>query len=218
MSPTKSVCRCVSRTQQSMACNWYSVHVFVEWVNKWNSDLAHPYCLIPLCWLVPIHMPPADLHSMQSKKSSGNQQPPFPLRNDKREQKLKLEKWGQTLLSHSQQRFSQHAVAFSLFGKLAIFYRLSGRDATERIDQDLGRGPCWIAGYDISWRLVSPSSGSPCQVVFEVGTSSPRADAPTSAWEADSLVPRGCLPTPSQGFVGRRARESWTLKGKRPAA
>lgn len=207
---------CLQHPAQGTACNWYSVYAFVEWVNKWNSDLAHPHCLIPLRWVVLIHTLPADLHSIQSKNPSVISSFCSLWENDKPEQKLRLGKRGQILLSHSQQRFSQHVIGFSPFGKLAIFYCLSGRDAMERIDQELGRGPYWVSGYDIIWQLVRPSSGSPCQVMFESVTSSPRAGTPfwVRNWQP---VPRGCLPTPSQGFAGQNARESWSLQGKQPA-
>lgn len=68
------------------------------------------------------------------------------------------------------------------FGKLAICYCPRRRYAMERKDQGLGRGPWWVAGNCISWQLVSPSSEYPCQVVFELVTSSQKTDVLLCTW------------------------------------
>lgn len=149
----------------------------VEGINRWNDHFAHLKFLISLCWVVSqdtiLNIPALD----SGQKYFGNLSSLVPA-----EKMIDLNKsWGlrsQMWLLYSQQRFSQRAITFFPFGKLAICYCLSRRYAMERNDQELGRGPWWIAGYRISWQLVSPSSESPHQVTFELITSSPRAGVP----------------------------------------
>lgn len=131
--------------------------------------------------------------------------------------KPRPKKWGQTLFSHNQQRFSQHASLLFPFGKLAICYCPCRRYAVKRKVQELGRGPWRVAGHCIRWQLMSLSAQSPCQMVFGLVTLSQRAGIPTPCVEpTDSLGPCSCLPSPHEASVGWSTRKAWSRKARRP--
>ena len=206
---------CLQHSAQSMSHNHYSSYRFIEWINKWQDHYTHSNFLISFCCLVSLDTIPSIPALDSGQKSFGNLSSLVPT-----EKMINLNNsWGlrnQTWLLKSQQRFSQCAITFFPFGKLAICYCPSRRYAMERNGQGLGRGPWWIAGYGINWQLMSPSSESPHQVGFELVTSSPTAGIRFLCGKLMEFCACSCLLTHSQALLAWAPGSLSFLKASNP--
>lgn len=198
---TQSGFRCVSSIHHKV-CHIITIQATDSLNELTNDKITMPIQTFSSCWLVSLDTIPSIPALDLGQKSFGNLSSLVPT-----EKMISLNKsWGlknQTWLLNSQQRFSQCAITFFPFGKLAICYCPSRRSAMERNGQGPGRGPWWIAGYRINWQFMSPSSEWPHQAGFELVTSSPGAGIPLLCGKLMESRACSCLPTHAQALLAR---------------